>query len=225
MKRILFACLILLAVSSCAHKGTFRVDGTVQDSTFNGSEVYLVALDGPITKNVDSTILVNGSFSFEKEADPMSVRILRIRAHFPKIIEDLVVVLEPGSVVVKLSDNSYGSGTQLNNILQGWKEKKHAYDLTQASIFSQIRADGTNTAKTDSLRHYSDNLSLLFRADVMKMMNENLHNGIGLLLFKVYYQELSAEEKKSILTATGNLYSRYDAQLKLMIGNDHNLSK
>jgi hypothetical protein len=56
-------------------------------------------------------------------------------------------------------------------------------------------------------------------------MNENLHNGIGLLLFKIYYQELSTEEKKNILAETQKLYSKYDAQLKLMISNDRNLSK
>jgi hypothetical protein len=225
MRRILVAGLILLVAASCSHKETFRIDGTVADTTFNGSKVYLVALDGPISKNVDSTILVNGSFNFEKKADSLSVRILRIPARFPKVIEDLVVVLEPGSLNVRLSDNSYGTGTRLNNMLQSWKEKKHGCDLMQASIYSQIRETGTSREKIDSLRNYSDRLSLIFRADVRRMMNENLHNGIGLLLFKVYYQELSTEEKKNILKATGKLYSTKDAQLKLMITNDHNLSK
>ena len=225
MRRILVTGLILLIVASCSHKETFRIDGTVTDTTFNGSKVYLVALDGPISKNVDSTILENGGFNFEKKADTLCVRILRIPARFPKVIEDLVVVLEPGSLNVRLSDNSYGTGTRLNNMLQSWKEKKHAYDLMQASIYSQIRETDTNQEKIDSLRNYTDRLSLIFKADVRRMMNENLHNGIGLLLFKVYYQELSTEEKRNILKATGKLYSKKDAQLKLMISNDHNLSK
>ena len=225
MRSILIASLLLLIIVSCSQKETFRVDGTVPDTTFNGSKVYLVALDGPISKKVDSTILVNGSFHFEKKSDPMGVRILRIPAHYPKVIEDLVVVLEQGSLNARLSDNSFGSGTPLNNILQGWKEKKHNHDLMQDSIYSQIREAGASKGKIDSLRNYSDRLSLIFRADVKKVMNENLHNGIGLLLFKIYYQELSTEEKKNILAETQKLYSKYDAQLKLMISNDHNLSK
>ena len=52
---------------------------------------------------------------------------------------------------------------------------------------------------------------------VMRIMNENIHNGIRLLLFKVYYPDLTTEDKQRILRQTGDLYSRKDAQLKLMI--------
>jgi hypothetical protein len=225
MRRILFASIIVFTAASCTHKGTFKVEGTVPDTTFNGSKVYLVALDGPISKKVDSTILVNGSFRFEKKSDSLSVKVLRIPARFPKVIEDLVVVLEPGYLTVQLSENSSGTGTRLNNILQGWKDKKRAYNMMQASIYSQIRVEGTSKEKTDSLRNYSDKLSLIFKSQVLNLMHENLHNGIGLLLFKVYYQDLSTEEKKNIIKETGNIYSVKDAQLKLMIRNDHNLSK
>lgn len=225
MRKISIACLILFVAASCTHKETFKVEGIVPDAKFDGSKVYLVALDGPISKNVDSTILVNGRFHFEKRADSLCIKILRIPFRLPGVIEDLVVVTEPGTLNAELSTNSHGSGIPLNDKLQSWKDKKHAYDLMQDSIYSQIREEGASKEKTDSLRNYSDKLSLIFKAQVQTLMNENMHNGIGLLLFKVYYQDLSPEAKKNILKETGNIYSTKDAQLKLMISNDHNLSK
>ncbi|MGA1976371.1 MAG: DUF4369 domain-containing protein [Bacteroidales bacterium] len=225
MRKILIAGLTFCVVASCSDKGTFRINGTVPDPSFKGSKVYLVALDGPISKNVDSTVLVNGNFVFRKKADSMCVKILRIPSRYPKVIEDLVVVLEPGSVNAMLSYVSRGEGTRLNNILQQWKEKKHEYDSTQASVYFKIKKDISNTQKTDSLKQYSESLSKAYLSDVLWMMKENLHNGIGLLLFKVYYNELGKDVKKNILNSVGTVYASEDAQLKKMISNDQDLLK
>jgi hypothetical protein len=222
MKKLYVFLFSLLLLASCSKKETFKVEGSVPDSTFNGSKIYLVALDGPISRNVDSTIITDGKFHFEKEADSLCVKILRVPARFPDIIEDLVVVLEPGNLKVRLSGNSYGEGTRLNNILQSWKEKKHSYDSLKWELYSQKKREGIPQELIDSIMNYSDTLDKIYNSNVMRMMNENIKNGIGLLLFKVYYPELTKEDKQRILKQTGDLYIRKDAQLKLMIENDRN---
>ncbi len=67
MKEICFALLALVVTASCTRTETITVRGTVSDPKLNNSKVYFVALDGPISKDVDSTIIVDGKFSFEKE--------------------------------------------------------------------------------------------------------------------------------------------------------------
>ena len=208
--------------ASCAKKETFKVDGSVPDSTFNGSKIYFVALDGPISRNVDSTIIADGKFHFEKEADSLCVKILRVPARFPDIIQDLVVVLEPGNLKVNMSANSHGEGTRLNNILQSWKEKKHSYDSLQWELNSEKNKNEVAMELIDSITNFSRVMDKMYESYVMKLMNENINNGIGLLLFKVYYPELNTEVKQRILKQTGNLYIRKDAQLKLMIEKDRN---
>ena len=75
---------------------------------------------------------------------------------------------------------------------------------------------------TDSITNFSREMDNMYKSYVMKLMNENINNGIGLLLFKVYYPELTTEDKQRILKKTGNLYIRKDAQLKLMVEKDRN---
>jgi hypothetical protein len=123
-----------------------------------------------------------------------------------------------------LSGYSHGEGTRLNNILQGWKDKKHAYDSTQFNLYS-IKNRAENQVAADSLMKVSETISKSFMSEMIRLMNDNLQNGIGLLLFKVYYHVLPRELKNRILEITGDTYTDKDAQLKLMISNDQKASK
>lgn len=225
MKRIFIAYFALLITTSCNHKETFTIEGKVPDETFRGSKIYLVALDGPVSKNVDSTIIVDGNFRFESVADSFCVKILRIPFRYPNIIEDLVVVTEPGTLNVVMSDNSHGEGTHLNNILQEWKGEKHVFDSVQWKLYSRKNREGINPDASDSLLNYSKKLNYKFMSDVVRLQNQNMHNGIGLLLFKLYFNALPAGEKNRILEITGSTYSDKDAELKKMIGSEHNGEK
>ncbi|MEI8224627.1 MAG: DUF4369 domain-containing protein [Bacteroidota bacterium] len=225
MKRIFIAYFALLITTSCNHKETFTIEGKVPDETLWGSKIYLVALDGPVTKNVDSTVIVDGSFRFETVADSLCVKIIRVPVRYPDIIEDLVVVTESGILNVVLSASSHGDGTHLNNILQEWKERKHAYDSVQWELYSGKTREGITQEVTDSLMSYSIKLNNIFMSDVVRLQNENMHNGIGLFLFKLYFNALPAGEKDRILEITGNTYLDKDAELKKMIGSDHNGKK
>lgn len=206
--------VLLFLTASCKKPQVFRIEGIVPAQVFSGSKVYLVALDAPITKNVDSTIVENGSFSFETEADSFSVRILRIPAKFPDIIEDLIVIAEPGTINVVLDSTSHGHGTRLNNILQNWKERKHFHDSLQWDIVQQINFARTDQAKNDSLTAVSEKTIESMLSDNIRILNENLFNGIGLLIYKLYFDALPASEKNYVTQKTGKLYLEKDAQLR-----------
>ncbi len=216
--------LMLFLILSCTSKETFKVEGRIIDETLNGSKVYLVALDGPVSRDVDSTIIVDGSFRFEKKADSLCVRILRVPVRFPNAIEDLVVVTESGNLNAVLSGNSHGEGTRLNNILQEWKDRKHAYDSTQFDLYS-MKNKTENPLVVDSLMKVSETINKSFMSETLNLMNDNLQNGIGLLLFKVYYHALPQELKNRIIEKKGVIYTDKDAQLKMMIDNDRNAEK
>jgi hypothetical protein len=222
MTRITFILLLTVLICSCTSTQTFKIEGRIIDSTLIGSKVYLVALDGPISRDVDSTLISDScTFHFEKKADTMSVRIIRVPVRYPDYIEDLVVIAEAGKLHAVLSSNSHGEGTPLNNILQAWKERKHAHDSLQFQLYTKMNQAKDNIIFSDSLARHSESLSRNYKENVRQLMNDNLNNGIGLLLFKVYYHELTVDEKRRILDLTGNLYMGKDAQLKVMIENDH----
>lgn len=222
MNKIFPVFIGLLSIASCTRPEPFRIDGTVPGTTFEGSKIYLVALDGPVSKNVDSSFIRNGKFLFEKKADSMGVKILRVPARFPDVVEDLVVITEPGNLEVVMSSNSHGHGTRLNNILQEWKNRKHINDSLQRDLYFRKNMEGVTQAVSDSLLRYSRELNTDFMGVVVKLMNENLDNGIGLLLFKVYYHTLPAEVKERVLELTGDTYLEKDKELKRIVMYDQN---
>lgn len=215
MRRIfLLPVFLFFLAASCGEAPSFRIQGTVPDKNFEGSKVYLVALDAPVTRIVDSTTVLNGAFYFTVPADSLDVRILRIPARFPDMIEDLVVVCEPGEVVAVLDSISSGGGTRLNDILQRWKEDKHYHDSLQGAMAGQIRSAGKDQERIDSLKAESQMISRLMLSDNISLLNGNMFNGVGLLIYKVYIDALPVEAKNYVTRMTGGLYLEKDAQLR-----------
>jgi division protein CdvB (Snf7/Vps24/ESCRT-III family) len=68
----------------------------------------------------------------------------------------------------------------------------------------------------DSLIAAANKIKNEFLPGVVSLINENLNNGIGLLLFKVYYQQLSPETREAVEKATKVAYYRKDKQLRNM---------
>ncbi|MFZ2339075.1 MAG: DUF4369 domain-containing protein [Bacteroidales bacterium] len=213
-KIFLLPVVLFFLTASCNKTPSFRIRGTVPDSDFEGSRVYLVALDAPVTRNVDSTTVLNGAFEFTVPADSFDVRILRIPARFPSIVEDLVVVCEPGEVIVILDSISSGGGTRLNNILQQWKENKYYHDSLQWIVAGQIRSAGNNQGKIDSLKAESQRIGRSMLSESISLLNGNLFNGVGLLIYKVYFDDFPAEVKNYVTRMTGRLYLEKDAQIR-----------
>lgn len=215
MRRFLiYPVLFLMMMPSCRQSQVCSIEGRITNPEFFGSKVYLVALDAPVTRNVDSTTAENGKFSFEIKADSFAVKILRVRAKYPRIIEDLVIIPEPGKIYVVLDSISRGHGTRLNNLLQEWKIRKRIHDSIQFSMFVRKNRDGIGASEADSLAQFAEMMDRVFKSDNICMINSNLHNGIGLLIYKVYFDALPADEKNYITRMTGKEYTDRDAQLR-----------
>lgn len=205
--------ILFLQFVSCSHD-RFTVEGSVTDPLFAGEKVYLVALDGPVSRQVDSTRVKRGTFSFSLTADSMEVRILRIAPKFPATIQDLVVIAEKGTLTATLGTVSRGGGTPLNDRLQRWKDNKELHDSTLWNIYRQKEMTGFSPATGDSLTALADSVRQRFHTFNVSYLEQNLHNGIGLLLFKLYFHALTANEKNRVMQQTGDLYFRHDAELR-----------
>src|SRR5512135_1515090 len=167
---LIYPFLFLMIMPSCRQSKVCSIEGRITSPEFFGSKVYLVALDAPVTRDVDSTTAENGKFSFEIKADSFAVKILRIRAKYPKIIEDLVVIPEPGKIEVVLDSISRGHGTRLNNLLQEWKIRKRIHDSIQFNIFVRKNQDGISAADADSLAGFAEMMDRVFKSDNICMI-------------------------------------------------------
>ena len=62
MNKILYALLIVMAVTSCAN--SYNIQGTSNVSTLDGRMLYLKVLKNNDFKNIDSCDVVHGQFQF-----------------------------------------------------------------------------------------------------------------------------------------------------------------
>ncbi len=120
---ILTFCLALLCgCSSLDSHSACRIHGAVPDKTKEGIKIFLVPVDGiQDAAHVDSTVIKDGKFSFDK--DTTGMYIIRLDYHYRDNVQELLVVTEPGDVNVTIGPNSTTGGTPQNDSLQSWKDR------------------------------------------------------------------------------------------------------
>ena len=149
MKKILFACVITLmtlALGGCKSEkrivnGKCHIMGTINPK-FNGKKIFLVPMTRPATiETVDSMVVADGKFEFT--ADTRDLRVIRVDYHFRIGVQDLLVVTEPGDLVVNIDSISSCKGTPQNDSLQAWKERTERFNME----CQPFMIDGRNAEK------------------------------------------------------------------------------
>ena len=111
MNKILYALLIVMAVTSCAN--SYNIQGTSNVSTLDGRMLYLKVLKNNDFKNIDSCDVVHGQFQFCGTYD--TVRMANIFMDDESVIP---VVIEKGDITIRLDNTQQTvSGTPLNDEL------------------------------------------------------------------------------------------------------------
>lgn len=122
--------LALLSLSGCrqSHQSSCHIMGTMEGHTLDGKTIYLVPLLGPHdAAHVDSTTIENARFEFE--VDSTEVKVIRVGYRYREGIEDMLVVSEPGTVIVHIGKLSSCGGTPQNDSLQAWKDSMERYRM------------------------------------------------------------------------------------------------
>jgi len=161
-KAILFCCLVLAlgCLAGCQNKATkCRIHGTIP-AKYNNVRIFLVPLKDQSKEAVDSVVIRDGKFEFETEK--YVVADIRLDYHHRLGIQNLLVVTEPGDIVVHIDSVSSSKGTPQNDSLQMWKDLTIKHNKEYSSLMSTARkamaaGDSTSglTIKTlaDSIHH------------------------------------------------------------------------
>ena len=119
MKRIIVILLSIIAFASCNNAPKCVIEGTVGDSNLNGKRIFLVPLYHEDSLGVDSVVIENNKFRFERSQEFLAD--IRMDFHYRQHTENLLVITEPGNVQVVIDTISHGGGTPQNDSLQAWK--------------------------------------------------------------------------------------------------------
>ena len=109
MNKILYALVILLALTSCTK--SYYIHGTSNISSLDGRQLYLKGGSGDSLITLDSCEVVHGNFSFKGTLD--SVQVAQI--YMDDMNLQFPIVLEEGDIQLKLDNTLLRvSGTPLN---------------------------------------------------------------------------------------------------------------
>ena len=167
------AALLLSACGQAKKPGSYTVEGTVTDSSANGTTIYITRYDD--NRNIDSTIIENNRFVFSGEADTATFcRIQVTRAEYANFI------LENGDIKVDCIRHNSPSGSPMNGQMTVIAAKVD-------SIFNaQDRKSGELLAKYGNGREFRDSMSAYFasvQADIhkemMRLFGEHANDAVG----------------------------------------------
>ena len=181
MNKIFYAFITLLALASCAN--SYDISGTSNVSTLDGRMLYLKILKDNNFKSIDSCDVVHGQFHFQGSID--SVKMANIFMDDEPV---LPLVLESGSIVVKLDDTQQVvSGTPLNDKLFGFFKKYQQLQNQQRELIHKHDQAIMNGSDMNAVNEHLNNEAIRLSGEEDKLVTtfvtDNFDNVLGAGVF------------------------------------------
>lgn len=188
--------VFLLILAGCQTGRSYMIKGHLPDATSNGEWIYLVPLENASKERVDSFMIANGAFQFEGSIESPEIYIIRTKPILRLTLQELLIVKEPGELIVKIGRNSSVSGTALNDSLQQWKEKKMMADYLNEELMQKFKIAGI--AEQALIIQKSDSLNSQIIDSHFNFVRNNKDNVVGQFVQKIVAGSFSPEQKKKL---------------------------
>ncbi|MBR7168104.1 MAG: AhpC/TSA family protein [Bacteroidales bacterium] len=215
----------LIAIVGCSDsKVKYTIEGKLADETFEGANVYLFNAENDELENLDTTVIVNGTFTFKGELDnPIVATVCALKSETEvKVIE---CVLENGTILIDF-DKRQVLGTPQNEsftqmLLAGKEESDAISELYKYMSTSSGEELDILKAKYDSLYHIRKDKAL---AAYEKTYKENTDNIVGAYAFycligtKSNLKDITASQVDSMLVGATPIVSNFSLTVKMLDG-------
>lgn len=191
---------IIIALLMCWGNIAFsQIHYTVQGSTCKDLEdkkVYLILVEEDNLMN-DSTVIVNGKFSFEGESFKSCLATVRIDG-----LDGIFIVLENGIIRISVDEEQVKcGGTLINDAFQKYLQEYHL--LNQSFREKYAKLDSLNVSKEEKLdlrkKIYAQQMEKT-KNFVKEVVHDNLDNIIPAFWLRVFQELFTADELKTMLS-------------------------
>ena len=193
----------MAAMSSCANKTQFTINGTVEGDALNGMSVYLCQVDDLKTP-LDSAIVTDGKFTFKGTVEEPWLASVRSSS---EMLGELIV--EPGTITI--GNDSVG-GTPMNDKLMSFVVGTGVTDIEkQMEDYFPLYYNAPNAAARAEAERVLDSLDAIRRDRTLEacwtLYHENSDNALGLFAMRTIVQEgeFSYSQFDSIVSAASPL--------------------
>jgi len=222
MKKQIFFSLLgsLFLIVACSEKqssNAYTVEGSIDDSTFNGTTIYM--LDYDTQKNVDSTFVTDGKFVFKGTVD--TTKFCRISAG--RKYSNLI--LEGGDIKINFEKPNNPEGTAMNQKLSQYFNTADSMNTIIRSEYDKIKeVEGRTPEEITKLRedYYENTWKPVFVTTMKGIFEANSNNLIGMLALQNLdgvlnpdqLEELSGKSGEFVLSR--NIVKRMLVRLKAL---------
>ncbi|PXV62680.1 thiol-disulfide isomerase/thioredoxin [Dysgonomonas alginatilytica] len=209
---LIAGCLLAFACSENRPTNTYTVEGTLTDTTLNGTTLYLLDYDS--NRNIDSTVVKNGKFIFTGIVD--SSRFCRIDVGR----EFINLILESGKMTANLEKHNV-EGTPLNKELA-------QFSLRQDSMYTIIRTEMDKLKEQEQdpvkLSQKQEEFQQQWTADYLTILNntleKNSNNEIGVIILREMSMLPTTEALDSALSKVGEVVLNKKRIKRLILNNE-----
>ena len=194
MNKLLFYILSIIVLSGCvsSEKGRYSIIGSVPDSRCEGEWIYLAPYKGATAETIDSIQVKDGMFRFEGSVDTSDIRILRTRPILRFKVQELLIVMEQGTLTVLLDSVSSAHGTPQNDALQQWKEAKMRSDGEIRLLYGQ------KNNLPDSINIEYEQIKTRFNDFNFNFLKNSGFNTVGTFIYDLSKNTFSPEQKAEL---------------------------
>lgn len=190
-------CLIIILpfLAACRDsKADYVIEGTMPSNAYDGEWIYLAPAQGASRGLIDSTLVTNGHFRLNGHGEAM--RVIRTRILLRLKFQELLVVTEPGRILVRVDSTGSVTGTPQNDALQAWKNRKEKTSREWQELNRSLK----RSTATDSLiiRQQMDSLDLDFRQFHYGFLLEHLPGTLGEFLYTMTRSALTPEQQQEL---------------------------
>ena len=201
MKNVRFLLAAAIAcgfMASCGHKAGYVVTGKVEGLA-EGDSVFLCESAGRQLINLDSTVIKNNAFEFKGTQDSTVNRVLTVLTkEGPRYIR---FYLENGDIKINVNEETDSiSGTPNNNAYQAFENQTAPLQQQMNEIRMAFRNPAMTEKESEDLMTKYEELNEQMKAIVKNAIEVNIHNIVGVDIFKSFVYDLTLTEKENILS-------------------------
>lgn len=167
-----------MMILSCSENKNYVIEGTFENEKYDGEYVFLLPLDGVMPRIIDSVQVKDRSFVFTGKADSAQMKIIRMRHLLRLDIQELLVVVEPGNIWVRLDTVSAAGGTPQNEKLQAWKEVKMQSDETM-NLLKRMSQTDVDQETAGRISEQWEKIQADFKKYSLQFIEENRGTAVG----------------------------------------------
>lgn len=210
MKRLIYLFIVAVVLLSCQNN-SYIINGSVAESGYEGTNVYLQQIAENEMITIDSTVVNGGKFSFSGVTDAEALRFIMLDEKVnPKGENKTPILVAPGKLEVAFDSVITLKGSKVNEAYSSLKGQQAEHRKNLKALFNQHNKeteDGTLTeARDEELRNAYGEISAKLSELTYNFTKENIGNKLGEHIFRTSVSMFEPEQQREIIDLAGDEY-------------------